>query len=374
MLTTFDRYLLWRYLHVVMVLMVSTIGLFAVVDGFTNLDEFQKNEGTLEMFLRMAQYYGFRSAMIIDLAGPTVLVISVVCTLGIFLKQGEFHPVLAAGIPTYRATLPLAIAMLTLNGLLAANQELLLPRLAPYLLGHHGELEADAQEVESKYDPKSLIYISGKTVLLSSRELTLPEFLLPTPTIATDLVTLRGEKATYVPPKGGIPAGWLIRNVSPPIEEMPLTDVGRRIIQPLKNGTDVFVLTALTADQLTREAANLQLVSTPTILRRLGQPSDTARSRRTLLVGLHSRLTRPLLTLIGLYVTIPLIIRRERMSVMQQVTNIAVCGCVLGIVYGSAMGMQYVGQAGFIQPDQAVWAPLIAGSGLAGWLSGIVRT
>ena len=40
--TTFDRYLLRRYLHVFIILMISMYGLYVVIDGFTNIDEFQE--------------------------------------------------------------------------------------------------------------------------------------------------------------------------------------------------------------------------------------------------------------------------------------------------------------------------------------------
>jgi lipopolysaccharide export system permease protein len=115
-------------------------------------------------------------------------------------------------------------------------------------------------------------------------------------------------------------------------------------------------------------------MGTPELIRRIQQPSITLQSRRKLLVKLHERLTRPLLTVVGLYLVIPLIIRKERMSVMQQVTNIATCMGVLGVVFGVTLGMQLLGSSGFLQPDQAVWGPLIASGGLATWLSGVVRT
>ena len=41
--TTFDRYLIARYLQIFVILFVSMFGLFVVIDGFSNVDEFQEH-------------------------------------------------------------------------------------------------------------------------------------------------------------------------------------------------------------------------------------------------------------------------------------------------------------------------------------------
>jgi lipopolysaccharide export system permease protein len=381
--TTFDRYLLAKYFHIVAVFLIATIGLFAVVDGFTNLDEFQKKVGGKEqaavaIFLRLGKYYLYQSALIVDTAGPTIMVMAAMCVLALMLRQGEIHPLLAAGVPTYRATAFLGFGVLFVNALLAVNQEVILPRIAPHLQGRHGELADEAQAVQPQYDPQSKIYVSGTGIIPGQRRLENAEFVPPFPLLVTDYVPLKGDFAIYYPegPEGSkvSPAGWLVKNVSPTIEQIPLTDAGRSVIIPQANGQDVFILTALTFDQLNRQASNPRLVGTPDLIRRLQQPAGTQSSRSKLLVHLHERLTRPVLTLIGLYLVIPLIVRKERMSVLQQVTNIAACVAVLGVVFGACLGLQFVGGMGLLRPDQAVWWPLVGAGGIAAWLTGVVRT
>jgi len=47
--TTFDRYLISRYLQIFLILFVSVFGLYVVIDGFSNVDEFQEHAaGALE--------------------------------------------------------------------------------------------------------------------------------------------------------------------------------------------------------------------------------------------------------------------------------------------------------------------------------------
>lgn len=380
MLTTFDRYLLSKYCHVVFVFCVATVGLFAVVDGFTNLDAFQSkvdqnHGGTFDLFLRIGQYYLFQSALILDTAGPTIMVLSAMSALALMLRHGEIHPVLAAGVPTYRATLPLMGAVLAANVLLSLNQELILPSIAPHLQGRHGEMADDVQRAESQYDYKSKILVSGKGIVPAEQKLQEPEFLLPTPVLVSSFVSLQGDNAYYIPPgSDGAAAGWLVQNIQPKFEDLPLTETGRRMMIPQPNGTDVFIHMGLSFDQMNRQAANPRLVSTAGLIRKLQQPSSTLLSRRRLEIKLHERITRPILTLIGLYLVIPLVVRKERMSVMQQVTNIATCAAVLGGVFGGVMGFQMLGEAGLMRPELAVWGALIGAGGLAGWLSGTVRT
>ncbi len=363
-----------------MVFCIAALGLFAVVDGFTNLDAFQakvdkENGGTLDLFIRIGQYYLFQSALLMDTAGPSIFVISAMSALALMLRHGEIHPVLAAGIPTYRATLSLAGAILFGNILLGINQELILPAIAPHLQGRHGDLADDVQRAETQYDYKSKILVSGSGIVPGEQKLNDPEFVLPTPLMATSFSVLKGSAAFYYPPAGDDkPPGWLVENISPSFAELPLTDLGHQTIIPQPDGTSVFVVMGLPFEQLNKHASNPRLVSTLGLIQKLQQPSGTALSRRRLEVKLHERLTRPIMMLVGLYIIIPLIVRRDRMSVMQQVTNIATCVFALGLVSGLSMGTQMLGEAGILRPDQSIWGPIIAGGGFAAWLSGVVRT
>jgi lipopolysaccharide export LptBFGC system permease protein LptF len=136
----------------------------------------------------------------------------------------------------------------------------------------------------------------------------------------------------------------------------------------------VFVNVSLTFDQVCKQNSSLRLVSTPELMRRLQQPAASSISRRSHLVQLHERLTRPLLNLLGVLAIIPLIVRRERTSPMQQVTNIGLCMLTLGIIYGGTMGVHGLSHSGLLTPEQAVWGPVIASGTYVAWLSGVVRT
>ena len=74
--TTFDRYLIARYLQIFVILYLSVFGLFVVIDGFSNLDEFQDHaENAVELLMLMGGYYANQSTLFLDMCGPTLTVV-----------------------------------------------------------------------------------------------------------------------------------------------------------------------------------------------------------------------------------------------------------------------------------------------------------
>lgn len=378
-MTIFDRYLLIRYLQTVGIFFCAVVGLFTVVDGFVNLDSFQqtvdqKDGGSMMLMRLLADHYFFQSLLIINLAAPAVVVISSIATLASFLKNGEFHPMLAAGVPTYRATVALLVGMFLVNGVVTVNQEVVLPRVAPQLQRRHGQEANTAQEVEPQFDPIWKIFVTGEGAYPEEKRLHQAQFRLP-PLISPNQDSISAEDAFFLAPTDQEPqGGWLLKNITDDLETLSLSETGRTVVIPQPNGKDVFVACHLTFSQMSRKTSNYALMSTETLFRRLREPQGNILSRRNMLMHLHHRLTSPIMTLIGLYIVIPMIIRRDKMSNMQQVTNIAMCMFVLGIIYGLATGVGFLGQSGILKGEQATWIPLLFGSTFACWLSSVVRT
>ena len=161
MLTTFDKYLLNKFLHTFVVFLVATYGLYIVIDLFTNMDDFQKageaseelgvGGGPIAVLMAIVRYYGVRVSEFFEMAGPILIVVSAIAVLGLLEKNSESHPILAAGIPAFRLLRPLLIGTGVLNLLLVINQELVMPNIVVALQTPRGGVSASAQEVEPVY-------------------------------------------------------------------------------------------------------------------------------------------------------------------------------------------------------------------------------
>jgi len=372
-LTTFDRYVFHRFLYAFAVLFIASVGLYAVVDGFMNLDAFQhsaNDDGTAALLLAMARHYLLQTSVLLDLLGPTAAVLAVLTTMALLIKHGELHPLLAAGVSTYRLAVPFVLGVLAINGLMAINQEVVIPRIAAELQAGHGSETGSAQVVESQVDLQTDIYVSADSLRMSDRTLIKPEFLLPTPSIADSTQKITGEAAKFYRARGRQPSGWLVRKPSPSFTSLRLTDQGKRTIIPQKSG-DVFVLSSLSADQLYNRGSSYRYLTTPELIQRIQLPAGSLSSARAYIMHLHSRLTRPIITLIGVFLVLPLIARRERWSLVQ---NVAICMATLGFVYGLSLAGNILGQYSVMRPELAAWGPLMFGGSLCAWLTGCVRT
>ena len=366
---TFDRYLLGRFIAIFAVLFVAMFALFAIVDGFTNLDEFQSREGdSLAMLKAMGLHYAVQSFGVFNMLGQTLGVVAAMSVLALGLKNGEIHPLLAAGVRGHRIILPLVVGLLGVNALLAANRELMLPRIAHLLSGHGAD---ETINVDSTYD-RNGIFVVAATMTPRDRTLTDVEFRLPMPTLVDDYAVLRAERAKWFEEEPSRPAGWGLVGLSDPLTQCPLTDRGREIVQPVDGDpSKAFVVSSLSFDQLRDRARSYQFLATPDLLRRIRQTPRREASALAQVMHLHSRLAGPLLNVIGVFLIAPLVVRKDKWSI---VTNMATASIVVGLVFGLSQAAMLAGAAGMVPPMAAVWAPIVAGGGLAGWLASEMRT
>jgi lipopolysaccharide export system permease protein len=133
----------------------------------------------------------------------------------------------------------------------------------------------------------------------------------------------------------------------------------------------VFIVTNVSFDELYSHNRGDRYCSTAELIRRIRMPSTASVSIRTQIIELHERLTRPLAGIVAVFVTIPLIVRREGVSLVE---NLAVCTAVLGVLLGVSQGAVYLGKVNLISPELAAWAPIIISGAVGAWLSSHVQT
>jgi lipopolysaccharide export system permease protein len=371
---TFDRYLLRSFWHIFAVCFITTFGLIVVIDLLENLDDFLARNGDggpVQLVRNVVQFYGYKAIFIFDQAGPSLTVVAAMLVLVLFQRSGELHPLLAAGVPMYRVLLPLVGAALCVSAVLTANQELVIPQIAHAAFDNRGGAEWSGLRVEPVYDYGTRIQIDGRRLQLAERTIEDALFVLPAPALAAELTILKSKRAWHRSAKAGRPAGWLLRNVEPHWDELPLTDAGRAVVLPGDRPDEIFVVTAVTCDQLYKRSSSYAQLSTRELLQRIHSPAFGMESVHQMVVHLHARLMQPLLNVIAVFIVIPLMVRRESPGL---VIDSALCAGVLIVLFGLMQACLYAGQARWAAPDVAAWTPVVIGGTLAAWYSGVIRT
>lgn len=372
MLTTFDKYLLNRLLHTFVVFFIATFGLYMVIDLFSNVDDFQQGGRDLpDISIAIIRHYGYRTSEFFEMAGPILIVVSAIAVLGLLEKNSESHPILAAGIPASRLLRPLLIGGVLMNLMLIVNQELIMPRIAVELQTPRGSTSTRAQKVEPVYDYFNyLMHIDGDQVVIEERKLVNASFNLPLE-LARQVYTLKAENAIYMPATDKHEAGWLLQNVTGLFDPDLLTEEGRRRIVARSNGRDVFIVSDVSFDQLYNRGRNLKLLSSAQLINRIRNPSTGLVPLQSQSLALHSRITRPVLSLIALAMALPMVMRRESTSL---ILNMTICAAVLGGFYILTQGSLIMGGIGIVRPDMAAWLPVVATGGASVWTWGYVQT
>jgi lipopolysaccharide export system permease protein len=369
-MTIFDKYILKRFLHTFVVLFMATFGLYVVFDLFTNVDAFQEGGAdTATMVRQIVTFYGYQAVQFFELIGTVLVVISAMIVLAMMQKRSEFHPVLAAGIPAFRIAIPLVIGAVAVNGLLIANQEVLIPSIAHELQTARGSEESQDREVEPVHDHFNyMMLIDGETITPATRTLHNAIFTLPT-ALVSEVITIDTTEAIYHPQSSRGP-GWLLKDAREDLKDAHVTEQGRKVILPTQDD-DVFIVSKVSFDQLYNRGSNYKLLSASELVHRIRNPATGFVPIRPQGMHLHFRVTRPLINIATVLLTIPLILKRESRSL---VTNMAVCTLVLGVFYGIMQASLYLGTSSLLATDYAAWLPVVATGGAAAWFAASVQT
>ncbi len=371
--TTFDRYLFSRFLHTFVILFVTFFGLYVVIDGFTNVDGFQ--EGTDDAFVvlkRMGIYYAYQSSMLFDMMGPTVAVSSVMVVAALLVKNSEYQPVLAAGVPLARLAVPFVLGLLVVTGAVVVNQEFVIPRIGHNFQGPRSEMAAVLREMTPQHDYTTGVMISRGTLDQKAERIVSAEFLLPVPNVVSVLTTIYAESARYVRQTSTNPAGWVLTGTNPlKFSELPLTRQGMEFVRPVAGTDEVFIRSDISFDLVVDNSRSATWQATPEIVRRIRNPALSRTVAREQTFLLHRRLVQPLLNLFAGLACIPLVIRRESRSL---VGSLAMACGVQGVLLGSLHGAAALGKAGLIPADVASWVPVIICGSIAAWSTGYAQT
>ncbi|HEV3137176.1 MAG TPA: LptF/LptG family permease [Pirellulales bacterium] len=360
-----DRYLLRQFWHSFVICFCSLTGLYIVIDGFGNLEEFinyaQKHGSLLAI---MGEYYGYRSLSFFDTASHLLTLIAAMFTVTWIQRHNELTALEAAGIPKSRIIQPMVGAAIVIIVLSIANREIVIPAVRPHLSHNAQDLEgSEAKPLQARYDNETVVLLGGpgSKTFADQRRIHKPDFYLPA---GLDRYgpRLLAEDAFYQPPRQSLPGGYRFVGIDQPkgLDQQPSLLLRDRpvLLTPrdtpwLKPG-ECFVASNVSFEHLESGTEWRQYASTLELIRGLRNRSLDYGADDRLVI--HARVVKPLLDITLLFLGLPLMLSRSNRNVFLAI------GMCLGLVIAFmlvVMGCKYLGTSYWIEPALAAWLPLM---------------
>jgi len=137
-----DKYVAKNFLVGYVIAFCVLIGLRMIIDLFVNLDEFAEhsNLGTIEVLKNILSFYCLNCTLYFrDFAGM-ITVVAAAFSFGKMVRSSELVAVMASGVSLKRVIGPIVFLALLLTGVLVIDQEFVIPRLADKLVRGHDDV------------------------------------------------------------------------------------------------------------------------------------------------------------------------------------------------------------------------------------------
>jgi lipopolysaccharide export system permease protein len=383
-----DKQRYWAFLKAYAVCFTSLIGLYVVIDVFSNFDEFTKRAtGASELFPIIGRYYLVHMTEMYDRLCGVIGMMAAIFTVTWMQRNNELLAMLAAGISTHRVIRPVLISSVLVSCLAIVNQEFLMPDLSEELQRSHADDGTqEVNFVSSRIDANKILMVGQKADraarTISSMSVTLPIELYGT------IRELYAKEATHYPPeatRAPYRGGWLLRGVDlnqaidpellkgSPLVKLPnakgFTRPGGSM--PELGGETYFLYSTLTFPTMCRSPRWYAFATTIDLMRGVRDPSLTTSEKLDVEVFLHTRLLRPLMGLALLCVTLPQVLGGYGKNMF---INLGLSLGTAAVFYGMGFLAQYLGANQVIPSELSAWAPLIGFGTFAALRWSAIRT
>jgi lipopolysaccharide export system permease protein len=379
-----DRERYRAYFKSYIICFTALVGLYIVIDAFSNFDEFSKRaDGVVEMFSVMGRFYLVHMSQFYDRLCGVIGMMAAIFTVTWMQKNNELLAMLAAGVSTQRVIRPVWISALLVSGMAVINQEFIMPPLGEELQKSQDDDGTRKVLVYGRYDAQGIL-IHGreadrKTKTVLSFNATLPV------SVFGALRELEAKQARYIPEtdiSSPLRGGWLLRGavLNPPVDDAVLKE--SQVLTRLENargfplavgdrtefGHDTYFLHSdLMFESVTRNRQWYQYAPTWELIRGLNDPVNEP-EKQEIAVFLHGRILRPLVTLNLLLLSLPLVLGGYGRNMF---VNLGLSLGTSGLFYGFNFMCQYLGNNDVTlfgvhaTPELAAWAPLIVFGSIA---------
>ncbi len=345
-----DKYVAKNFLIGYCIAFCVLMGLRIIIDLFVNLDEFTEHAdlGVFAVLGNIISFYALHSLLYFrDFAGM-ITVVAAAFSLGKMIHSNELVAVMASGVSLKRVIVPIVLLAILLTGLLVIDQEILIPPLSDKLV--RGQ---DALPGQEKYDVWFIDDDNGS--LICSEEFDVKTSTMYRPTIITrsrkaDSVVweitgrISADKAVYNPGTGkwDLTNGLLIEKGSQ-TGASPLASYTSSITPkdiPVMRRAQY--ITMLSSHQLS------VLSSQKTKIKDLAQ----------LYSQKHFRMTDPVISLIMLMVSLPILVCRDPKSMKSaiMISFATTTGCFITVFICKMLAVEAVFDR--IIPEFWAWLPV----------------
>lgn len=369
-----DRYVLMLYVRWLVIAVISLSGLYIVIDGLGNLDEFvsygKKHDGGILYVL--FDYYSPRFFQFVDRTSGMLAMVAAIFAMTLMQRNNELTALMAAGISTSRVIRPLIVATIVVAGLSVANRELYLPQVRDKLSRNAQDwLGENARRCTPKYDIRTDILISGQQTYAKDKQIESPLFRLP-PELSAWGRQISAARAFYKTAENGRPAGYLLQGVTQPagLAELKTASFkGAPVLfapsdTPGLQPTECFVASVITFEQLALGNSWRQQLSTQELI--FGLADESIEPGADVRVTLHSRIVQPLLDLTLLFLGLPLVLTRGNRNIF---VATGICFALVATFFVVTLCSHALGSNYLLDPVLAAWGPLLVFGPLAYTLS-----
>jgi lipopolysaccharide export system permease protein len=350
-ITTLDRMVLTSYFRSYLIVLISLLSLYVVIDLFTNIDTFGKAGGGVQgVAEHVLRYYSYQISLIFDRLAEAITLLAAMFTVSWMQRNNELLPQLSAGIPTRRVIRPVLMGAAVTLSLGSLNQELVIPRIADQLMAPKDDPDgAKAQSVMGAFD-RDGVHVEGVAGFRKDRRVkyfyvTFPE------SPRSGMVHLMAEDAVYVPPGDGpFTGGWLLTRTIPETFDgatppnLTMLDPGRFFLKTEDVDFDV----------VSRGATWFLYAPTPKLQEMLSRPEPRRQAKVAVLF--HLRLTRPVVGVLHLLLGLSVILWNPNRHVF---ISSGLCLVFSGCFYGFLLGCKFLGDNNYVSPPLAAWMPVL---------------
>jgi lipopolysaccharide export system permease protein len=317
-----DRYVAKNFLVGYVIALAVLLGLRIIIDLFVKIDEFTEHVdlGTAAVLKNILTFYGLNCTLYFrDFAGM-ITVVAASFSFGKMVRSNELVAVMASGVSLKRVIGPIVFLAVLLTGVLVIDQELIIPRLADKLVRSHDDIPG-----QESYDVWFIPDGSGS--LICSQRFDVETATLQKPTI---LLRRRTSRAGVWEVTARIDAGkavdndrtgrWALYSIDPNSGQW--LPYGVRRERDSQNGPQS--VTSYQSD-ITAKIIPIMCQSEQKTLLSLRQLNALAaqgtqiRDQAQLYSQKHFRITDPLINLVMLMISLPLLVCRDPKSMKSAV-------------------------------------------------------